>query len=295
MRKTMGLRRYPRVVSILGGLAVLLAISGLVAFVSSTGKPALGQSTSVGVDSPPTASVGEDVTITIGIQDITNLGAYEWVLRYDPTLLNLVDPPGNPMNGPFLGSSGRTVFCMPPIVDEVEGTVRFGCVTAGAVPPGPSGSGVLSFVTLTALAEGTSSLCLGYVQLADPLGNDIPSGVEHDSIAVGDGPPSPPSCAPAATPTPQPSPTPEPFHGVISAGASSATVSDGRVTEGSHITVTLTSDPRRFICRRGRCVPQGTPKAVSWIEPLVGQGFIVHLTGSVGQDTTFTYSIQTVW
>jgi len=417
MRKAMGLRQYPKVVSVLGGLAVLLAIIGVVAFCSSMSRPALGQSTTVRVDSPETVSVGDVVIIAVRIEDVMNLGAYEWVLRYDPTLLDLVDPPGNPVDGPFLGSSGRSVFCLPPIVDETEGMIRFGCVTQGTMPPGPSGSGVLSYVTLTALAQGNSSLCLGYVQLADPLGSDIPSDVAHDSMAIGGASPLPPSCPPAATPTPwgtpaptatpsstptpgplpphrffgrvavdgaralpgtdvtasvggtvcgqttvdvyseyvvdvvswgvtpgcgtegatisfavagyqaeesatwhvgeftdldltvltgaptatrtptsTPSPTPTPiaFSGVIRAGASTATVLDDRVTERSHITVTLTSDPRRSVCRLGRCYAFGSAPAVSWVEPAVGEGFVVHLTGAVGQDTTFTYSIQTM-
>jgi hypothetical protein len=62
----------------------------------------------------------------------------------------------------------------------------------------------------------------------------------------------------------------------------------------SHITVTLTSDPGRSTCWFGRCFAMGAPPAVSWVEPLVGQGFVVHLTGPVGRDTTFTYSIETM-
>jgi hypothetical protein len=70
------------------------------------------------------------------------------------------------------------------------------------------------------------------------------------------------------------------------------TVHDERVSARSHITVTLTSDPGRSTCWFGRCFGSGAPPALSWVEPLVGQGFVVHLTGPVGRDTTFTYRIQ---
>jgi len=318
MRKVMGLGRHAKGVPALGGVALLLATFGLLALVSPTGDPALGQATTVQVVSPGTASVGETVAVGIDIDDVTNLGAYEWVLAYDPDVLDLAGGT-NPVNGTFLGSTGRSVTCLPPILDE--GSVRFGCVSSGAPDPGPSGSGVLSTVTFTAKAAGGSSLCLSWASLTDasPDANDIPLSpgqYQQGSIIVGGGS-APPACPPAATPTPWatptpvsiatatlkttptatptpagPTPTPLPFSGVIPSGASSVTVVDAMVSAGSHITVTLTSDPGRSTCWFGRCFGVGTPPAVSWIEPRVGQGFVVHLTGPVGRDTTFTYRIE---
>lgn len=190
---------------IVAGLAL-----GLAALASSPGGPTLGQSTTVRVVSPGTASMGDSVVVRIDIENVTSLGAYEWVLTYDPAILELVEPsPGNPnpQNSGFLVGAS----CPPPVDPPSPGAVRFGCATTGQT--GVSGSSALSFVTFTARANGSSSLCIKYAQLADHLANDIPTGVAHDSIAIGGGLPPKPSCPPPATPTPYiPPVTPTP-HG----------------------------------------------------------------------------------
>ena len=313
MRKVMGLRRKPwMLVAAVGGLLAVLALLG-----ARPAGPALGQDTMVRVVSPGTASVGETVAVNMNIDDVADLDDYEWELAYDPSILELAGG-ANPVNGPFLATTGRSVSCQPPILDE--GTVRFGCVSAGTPGTGPTGSGLLSTVTFNAKAAGGSSLCLRWASLGntDLMSNDIPLSpgqYQHSSIVVGGGSP-PPACPPAATPTPAamdtptgtvtatstptpsptptpwPTPTPGPFSGIIPARASSVTVDDERVGARIHISVTLTSDPGRSTCWFGRCFAMGAPPALSWVEPLVGQGFVVHLTGPVGRDTTFTYRIQ---
>ena len=189
-------RRFWIAVVALASLGVMLAL-----LVPRAAGPALGQATTVRVVSPGTVSVGGTVDVRIEIQDVTGLGSYEWSLAYDPNILELVAPP-NPVNGGFLGSSGRSLFCPPPILDA--GTVRFGCVSSSTPPPkpGPNGSGLLSTVSFRGLASGSSSLCLSWASLSDILGDDIPTGVAHGSIAVGGGSPPAPACAAAATPTP---------------------------------------------------------------------------------------------
>jgi hypothetical protein len=196
----MGLKMKPwTLVVVLGSLIVVVAV-----LASRVAPEASGQGTIVRVVSPGTASVGATVAVEINIDNVTDLGAYEWVLAYNPAVLDLVNPPGNPpnwalLNGDFLESSGRSAFCPPSAILDV-GTVRFGCGTIGT-QQGASGSGLLSTVSFKALASGSSSLCLRWAALADPNGDDIPTGVAHDSIGIGGSPP-PPSCAQAATPTP---------------------------------------------------------------------------------------------
>jgi hypothetical protein len=184
-----------------------VAVGGLLAFVALLGAklagPALGTDTTVRVDSPGTANVNDTVTVSIYIDYVTDLGAYEWELAYDPSILELAGG-ANPVNGTFLGGSAS---CAPPVLDV--GTVRLGCVSSVTNGTGPSGSGVLSTVTFNAKAAGGSSLCLRWAALAhtNPFvdeGNDIPlspSQYQHGSIVVG-GVGSPATCAPAATPTP---------------------------------------------------------------------------------------------
>ncbi len=139
-----------------------------------------------------TVSADANFTVDITVENVTNLGSYEWQLAFDPALAGYVSV----VNGPFLGSTGRSVFCPSPILDV--GSVRFGCVTTGLLPPPPSGSGVLSTVTFSALAPGTSLLDLVWVSLSDPLANDIPTQIFDGSVTI----------EPAPTPTATPTPTP---------------------------------------------------------------------------------------
>jgi hypothetical protein len=122
--------------------------------------------------------VGSNFGVDISIQDVSNLGSYEWMLSYDEDLLDFVGV----VDGPFLSSTDRAVSCQPPILDV--GSVRFGCNTTGAEPPGPDGAGVLSTVTFSAQAEGTSPLDLVWVQLSDPLANDIFTSIEDGQVIL---------------------------------------------------------------------------------------------------------------
>jgi len=137
--------------------------------------------------SSQTVSVGDNFSLNIRIENVENLGSYEWLLTFDPAVSGFVSV----SNGSFLGSGGRTVFCPGAILDT--GSVRFGCSTAGTTPPGPSGAGVLATITFSALAAGTSPLDLVWVQLSDPLANDIPTTIQDGDVTV--------VAAPTATPT----------------------------------------------------------------------------------------------
>jgi hypothetical protein len=190
-------RKYWMAAVILAGLGAVIA-----PLVPRAAGPALGQATTVRVVSPGTVSVGGTVEVRVEMEDVTGLGSYEWSIAYDPNTLELTAP----ADGGFLGSTGRSVFCPPPILDA--GTVRFGCVSSGSTPAPPSGSGLLSTLTFNALASGSSSLCLKWASLSDALGDDIPTGVAHSSIAVGGGSPPAPSCGSPATPTPAATYTP---------------------------------------------------------------------------------------
>ena len=185
-----------------------------------------GQSTITRVVSPTSWSVGGgDIEVQIRIENVANLAVYEWQLSFDPALLEFKGA----TNSALLGSTGRTVNCRPPIVGPAygqgveggsvlilaEGNVRFACATAGlpppdgTAPPGASGSGLLSTVTLLAVAEGTANLDLAWVSLGDPNADDIPSQRQGSCVAIGVGASCvSPTVAPPASPTPPVTPTP---------------------------------------------------------------------------------------
>lgn len=157
--------------------------------------------------SPPTQTVsaGSDVVVDVLVDDVTNLGAYEFTLSFNPSVLSFVSF----SNGPFLGSSGRSVTCLPPLLDvDVNGDTivdpgfaRVGCTTLGPTPDGPTGSGLLATVTLSTSCAASSDLDLARVGLGDILGTDIPTQTSGGSATVSDG-------APCPTPSPTPMTTP---------------------------------------------------------------------------------------
>lgn len=153
-----------------------------------------------------TAQQGDFVTVGVVANGVSNLGAYQFQLTFDPTIVSFVSL----ANGPFLGGTGRTVLCAAPIVGA--GTVRTACSTLGPQPPsGPTGNGVLAVVTFQALTTGVSPLQLTNTILTDPAAVPITVDLSDGSIVVDNATPTP--CAgpcPTATPTLTPSPTATP-------------------------------------------------------------------------------------
>ncbi|MCJ7491847.1 MAG: cohesin domain-containing protein, partial [Dehalococcoidia bacterium] len=122
--------------------------------------------------------VGQQFTVDVMAQNISNLGAYEFTLRFNPNVINYESV----ANGDFLGSTGRSVFCPAPIADGW--ILRFGCVTTGVGIPGASGSGQLAQVFFQAAAPGAIRLDLSAVALADPLGVTINAAIASGSVTV---------------------------------------------------------------------------------------------------------------
>jgi hypothetical protein len=146
-----------------------------------------------------TVTAGTDVVVQVQINDVTSLGAYEFELSYFGSALSIVSV----TDGPFLGSTGRTVLCLNAQVDA--GTYHFGCVTQGS-GAAPSGSGLLATVRLSTSCAATSPLDLPFVSLGDVLGNDIPTRAQGGSATItggtGDCPTPTPTFTPTETPTP---------------------------------------------------------------------------------------------
>jgi hypothetical protein len=156
---------------------------------------------------------GGNFTVNIRIDNVTNLGAYDIELTFNPSVLRFVAVE----DSGFLGSTGRQLRCPSPFLDSLNkpgDTLRFGCATQASTPPqpdgstlpGPSGSGVLASVTFAPRAAGNSLLTPGSESgWAPPFvpGDEIIPVVMRGAqvTVVGEGP--------AATPRPD-EPTPLP-------------------------------------------------------------------------------------
>jgi hypothetical protein len=136
------------------------------------------------------------VTVDVQIEDARDLGGYTFDVLFDPSVLTFVDA----TNGPFLGSTGRSVICDAPLTGT--GTVTLTCTTAG-LAAGPDGSGLLTTLTFAPIADGTTAVDIGSLVLRDSggavLSAETPVG---GSVTV--------ALATTATPTPTPTPTETP-------------------------------------------------------------------------------------
>jgi hypothetical protein len=117
-------------------------------------------------------------TLDVKIQNVTNLGAFQFDLVFDPAVVQFQTF----TEGAFLKSSGRTTICTP--VFFPPNTETYGCVSNGA-QAGPNGSGVLATVTFSPVAAGgPSALSLANGSLNDASIDALPIQATWQSGAV---------------------------------------------------------------------------------------------------------------
>ena len=121
---------------------------------------------------------GETFSIDVLIEDVTDLGGFEFQLNFDDSIANL-----EIQLGPFLESEGAEVIC---INNVGLGIAVLGCLTQGAAT-GPSGSGVIAVLdfTLKLPFAGTGQLFLQACDAVDSEGFAIPlNGCKDGSFVV---------------------------------------------------------------------------------------------------------------
>ncbi|MEX1254346.1 MAG: hypothetical protein WEE64_08390 [Dehalococcoidia bacterium] len=142
---------------------------------------------------------GQLFTIDVVIDGANDLGAFEFQFLFNTNFVKMAGY----TEGPFLGSTGRPVSCLPATVNP--GFLELGCNTTGGAPPGPSGAGVLASIDLfvQGLSFGETSLLLQSCQAADVLGGALVDGIcKNAKLTIN--PPPTATATPTATPTPVP-------------------------------------------------------------------------------------------
>lgn len=125
-----------------------------------------------------TADVGDTVTVTIKVNDVTDLYVFQFDITFDPNVLEAVSI----SEGDFLSSHGATTG-LAGTIDNTLGTITgITCALTGAT--GATGSGTLATVTFNALADGTSNIVLSNVVLSNSSLTEIPSTSEDGSVTV---------------------------------------------------------------------------------------------------------------
>jgi len=167
-----------------------------------------------------TVKVGGSFTVSVMIDEASDLGGFEFDLLYIPAIVTVDDV----TLGDFPGSTGRAVIPLSTIIDNEAGKTSFGATTAG-IGPGPNGTGDLAIISLTAQSRGDSPLDLQNVLVVDTFVNPQVATDEDGSVVVESGPT--PTATPietlTVTPTATPTSTPRPGEWVIETVDSEAT------------------------------------------------------------------------
>lgn len=159
---------------------------------------------SIAVD--PAGSVvglGESCTIGVVARGVADLGGFEYTLRFDPAVVQVEGV----ALGAFLGSTGRMVSAIGPVIDNQTGAVTFGAFSFGSAA-GPSGTGTLANLTFRAVATGSTALTFGQVQLTDTHAAIIPIGAATGGTVTVLPVTETLTPTPSGTPTATPSSTP---------------------------------------------------------------------------------------
>ena len=144
--------------------------------------------------------LNETFVVQVMIEESNDLGAFQFDLTYDPSIVQVTKA----VLGDFLGSTGRSMVPIGPEVNNAEGRVTLGAISLGSAA-GPSGTGVLVTITCIAHGEGSTALELQEVQVLDTAVSAQRVTVEGGQVVVGDAE----APTPAATPIPVPTSTPE--------------------------------------------------------------------------------------
>ena len=124
---------------------------------------------------------GETFNVSVMIEEADDLGGFEFTLLFVTTTVTV----DSVTVGDFPGSTGREAISAVRIIDNQAGTVSLGVVTVGSAIPGPSGTGVLATVTLTAQGSGESFLNLQDVTVLDTNARRQTTTVEDGVVRVG--------------------------------------------------------------------------------------------------------------
>ena len=126
-----------------------------------------------------TVPVDQSVTVSVIIDDASDLGGFQFDLLYNSTTVAVDEA----RLGDLLGSAERLTITVGPKIDNDAGKVTFGAAGYGS-SQGPNGTGALALITFTGLDVGVSDLQLQRVWVVDTAGNPQTYTVEDGSLEV---------------------------------------------------------------------------------------------------------------
>jgi len=130
--------------NLLISLSILLALVGSPA--EALGPAPLEPQPRVWIDpAEAVVEVGDTLTLQVMMDRAVDLGGFQFTLVYEPTMVSVE----HATLGDFPGSTGRSIVPLGPTIDNEAGRLTFGAFAFGD-EAGPSGTGPLAIITLTA-------------------------------------------------------------------------------------------------------------------------------------------------
>ena len=161
-------------------LTILCLLTLMVALVSIGEVGAIAPGTRVRLEPADlVVDLNETFVVQVVIEEAANLGAFQFDLTYDPSILQVQGA----AVGDFLGSTGQSVVPVGPETNNAEGRMAFGAASFGS-GPGANGTGVLAIITCIAQGGGSTVLELQEVQVLDTALNVQPITVEDGRVVV---------------------------------------------------------------------------------------------------------------
>lgn len=114
--------------------------------------------------------IGTPVQVDVWIDHAQNLGAFQFELIWGSHIIHV----DTAWIGPFLGSTGRTVIPVGPVIDNsgYPGKLTFGSASFGTAP-GPDSSGILAHVVFIPKGVGSTTVEFKNVVLSDVNGTPL--------------------------------------------------------------------------------------------------------------------------
>ena len=156
--------------------------------------------------------IGEQTTLIIEVQNVTDLYGYQLDLYFDPDVVQLSGTRQDDLEGMILGTFLSPDFVVSNEIDNAFGVVYLALTQINPTPP-RNGSGELARATVQGIDSGVSEFSFESVILANTQGNEIGRRLQDCTLTVleagqSTATPTATTTPPTSTPTPTDTPTP---------------------------------------------------------------------------------------
>lgn len=154
-------------------ISLTLVCIALVYFIYCVDVLSFSQVTTLYIDPDNiTVNVGQNFTVEIKVSNVSDLYGWEFKLKWNPNLMNLVDI----IEGSFLKQNGDTFFAKK--VNNSEGFIIVDCTLLGNIT-GVSGGGTLALAQFHAKVQGEGMITLSETTLINSYEQTIPHIVHN--------------------------------------------------------------------------------------------------------------------